>query len=109
MLRIPPTARLPLRILAGLMSAALFGYLIWQAGPSKLWENVLKLGWGFVWVLALAGISHVVKTWAWRLTLDDHKIRFLFYGCWDCGLERKQLGNSGLLDKRLEIRSEYRG
>jgi phosphatidylglycerophosphate synthase len=55
------------------MSSVLFAYLIWQAGPSKLWENVVKLGWGFMWVLTLAGVSHVARAWAWRLTLDDHK------------------------------------
>lgn len=78
MLRISPSARPPLRILAGFMGAALFGYLIWQAGPGRLWENALKLGWGFIWVLAAAGISHVFKTWAWRLTLDDHKHKVSF-------------------------------
>jgi len=56
----------------------LFGYLIWKAGPNNLWENVVKLGWGFIWVLAAAGISHVFKAWAWRLTLDDHKHKISF-------------------------------
>src|SRR6266403_3573326 len=78
MLRISPAVRLPLRILAAFMSAVLFGYLIWQAGPGRLWENAVKLGWGFIWVLAAAGISHVFKTWAWRLTLDDHKHKVSF-------------------------------
>src|SRR6202166_4191013 len=78
MLRIPPAARLPLRILAGFLGAVLFGYLIWQAGPDRLWENAVKLGWGFVWVLAAGGISHVFKTWAWRLTLDEHKHKVSF-------------------------------
>jgi uncharacterized protein (TIRG00374 family) len=78
MLRIPPSARLPLRILAGFLGAVLFGYLIWQAGPERLWENAAKLGWGFIWVLAVGGISHVFKTWAWRLTLDEHKHKVSF-------------------------------
>jgi uncharacterized protein (TIRG00374 family) len=78
MFRISPTARLPLRILAGFLGAGLFGYLIWQAGPDRLWENAVKLGWGFIWVLAAAGISHVFKTWAWRLTLDGHKHKVSF-------------------------------
>ncbi len=78
MFRIPPKARLPLRILAISLSAGLFVYLVWRAGPSKLWENVVTLGWGFTWVIVLAGISHLAKTWAWRLTLGDdkHKISF---------------------------------
>src|ERR1700719_4021163 len=78
MFRISPTARLPLRILAGFLGAGLFGYLIWQAGPDRLWENAVKLGWGFILVLAAAGISHVFKTWAWRLTLDGHKHKVSF-------------------------------
>jgi phosphatidylglycerophosphate synthase len=78
MLRIPSKARLPLRIFAASASAVLFAYLIWKAGPSQLWDNVVKLGWGFTWVLALAGVSHVVRTWAWRLTLDDHKHKISF-------------------------------
>jgi phosphatidylglycerophosphate synthase len=78
MLKVPPKARRPLRILAAVMSSVLFAYLIWRAGPSKLWENVVKLGWGFIWVLALAGVSHVARAWAWRLTLDDHKNKTSF-------------------------------
>src|SRR5271169_2571599 len=78
MLKVLPKARRPLRILVALMSSVLFAYLIWRAGPSKLWENMVKLGWGFIWVLALAGVSHVARAWAWRLTLDDHKHRTSF-------------------------------
>ena len=78
MFRMPPKARRPLRVLALAMSAGLFAYLIWRAAPSKLWENIVTLGWGFTWVIALAGVSHLAKTWAWQLTLgeDKHKISF---------------------------------
>jgi uncharacterized protein (TIRG00374 family) len=77
--RIPPKARFLLRLLAVLMSTGLFAYLVWRVGPGKLWESVRTLGWGFTWVIALAGVSHVVRTWAWRLTLgeDKHKMSFL--------------------------------
>jgi phosphatidylglycerophosphate synthase len=78
MLKVLPKTRRPVRILVVLMSSMLFAYLIWQAGPSKLWENVGKLGWGFVWVLALAGVSHVARAWAWQLTLDEHKHKTSF-------------------------------
>jgi phosphatidylglycerophosphate synthase len=78
MLRFLPKARPALRILLTLLSSALFAYLIWQAGPGKLWENVVKLGWGFVWVLALTGVSHIARALAWRLTLDDHKHKTSF-------------------------------
>jgi phosphatidylglycerophosphate synthase len=78
MLRFLAKARHPLRILVASMSFVLFVYLIWQAGPSKLCENVVRLGWGFMWVLALAGVSHVARAWAWRLTLNDHKHKTSF-------------------------------
>jgi len=56
----------------------LFAFLVWQAGPSKLRGNIVTLGWGFTLVIALAGVSHLAKTWAWRLTLgeDQYKISF---------------------------------
>jgi hypothetical protein len=78
MLRIPSKARLTLRIFVASISAVLFAYLVWQAGPSKLWQNAVKLGWGFIWVLALTGVSHIARAWAWRLTLDDHKYKITF-------------------------------
>lgn len=101
MLRIPPKARLLLRILAVLMSLLLFGYLIWQASPSKLWENVAKLGRGFMWVLALAGVSHVARAWAWRLTLDDHKHKISFLRLFGLRLGAEAAGQLGIVGQTL--------
>jgi Lysylphosphatidylglycerol synthase TM region len=95
--RISAKARLPLRILAALMSSVLFAYLIWQAGPSKLWENVVRLGWGFIWVLALAGVSHIAKAWAWRLTLDDHKHKISFRRLLGLRLGAEATGQLGIV------------
>ncbi len=78
MLRIPSNARLLLRIFVASVCTMLFAYLVWKAGPSKLWQNAVKLGWGFTWVLALTGVSHIARAWAWRLTLDDHKLKISF-------------------------------
>src|SRR5258708_8127024 len=78
MLRIPSKAQLPLRLIAIAMSAGFFFYLIWRTGPSKLWKSFSELGWGIILVIALAGASHLARTWGWRLTLgdDQHKISF---------------------------------
>ncbi|HEU0368013.1 MAG TPA: lysylphosphatidylglycerol synthase domain-containing protein, partial [Candidatus Acidoferrum sp.] len=78
MLKIPSKAQLPLRLFAMAISAGLFVYLIRRAGPSKLWTSLSELGWGIILVIALAGVSHLVRTWGWRLTLgdDQHKISF---------------------------------
>src|SRR5258708_9056292 len=97
MLRFLPKARRPLRILVALMSSVLFAYLIWQAGPSKLLENVVKLGWGFMWVLALAGVSHVARGWAWRLTLDDHKHKTSFLRLLGLRLGAEAAGQLGFI------------
>jgi hypothetical protein len=78
MLRIPSKAQLPLRLIAIAVSAGFFFYLIWRSGPSKLWKSLSELGWGMILVIALAGVSHLARTWGWRLTLgnDQHKISF---------------------------------
>lgn len=78
MLKIPAKAQLPLRLIAIAMSAGFFFYLIWRTGPSKLWKSLCELGWGIILVIALAGVSHLARTWGWRLTLgdDQHKISF---------------------------------
>jgi phosphatidylglycerophosphate synthase len=67
-----------LRPLGILASTALLAYLVWFAGPRTLWQNLASLGGGFVLVVALAGASHLIRTWAWRLTLgkDQHKLTF---------------------------------
>ena len=97
MLRFLPKTRHPLRILVVLMSSVLFAYLIWRAGPSKLWENMVKLGWGFMWVLALAGVSHVARAWAWRLTLGDHKHKTSFPRLLGLRLGAEATGQLGFL------------
>ena len=72
------TVRPVLHLLAIFASVALLGYLAWHAGPANLWRNLVRLGWGFTLVIALAGVSHLVRTWAWQLTLgkDRHKLSF---------------------------------
>jgi uncharacterized protein (TIRG00374 family) len=76
MLKIPSKAQLPLRLFAIAVSAGFFVYLIWQAGPNNLWKSLSEAGWGIILVIALAGVSHLVRTWGWRLTLgdDQHKL-----------------------------------
>ena len=78
MSRVPSKSRPALRLLAIAVSAGLFLYLVWQAGPINLWRDLQKLGWGFSLVIVLAGVSHLAKTWAWQMTLgkDRHRIAF---------------------------------
>ena len=52
------------RLAAALLGVLLLVHLIRRAGPANLLEGVAAVGWGLVLVIALAGVSHVVRTWA---------------------------------------------
>jgi uncharacterized protein (TIRG00374 family) len=90
-------ARPALRLLAALGSVALLGYLVWHAGPSALWQNLVRLGWGFTVVIALAGISHLVRTWAWQLTLGKHQHKISFSNLVGLRLGAEAAGQLGIL------------
>ena len=97
MFRILQKAQLPLRLLAIATSALLFSYLVCRAGPHNLWGNSRTLGWGLIIVLALAGVSHLAKTWAWRLTLGDDKEKISFPRLVGIRLGAEAAGQLGIL------------
>jgi hypothetical protein len=45
--------RLLLRLLTAAFGTGLLAYLIWRIGPSKLAQDVSRLGWGLALVIAL--------------------------------------------------------
>ncbi len=71
MFRSLPDPRIALRYVFGAIGLALLVYLVVHAGPRALLENVRLVGWGLVLVIGLAGLSHLLKAWAWRLTLPS--------------------------------------
>ena len=62
------TTRPPLRLLAVVMSLALLAYLIIRTGAGTVTDHLKAVGWGLVLILALGGMSHVLRASAWRLT-----------------------------------------
>ena len=78
MFKVSPRFRPVFRLLAIAAGGGLITYLTWRAGPGNLWQQLGKLGWGFTLVIGLAGVAHLVKTWAWRMILgkDQHKFSF---------------------------------
>ena len=56
--------------LAPVLGVALLGYLLTTVKLGALRINARAIGWGMLLVIALGGVSHVVKSWAWRLTLS---------------------------------------
>jgi phosphatidylglycerophosphate synthase len=97
MSKMPSRARPALRLLAVIGSVALLGYLVRHAGPAALWQNLIRLGWGFTAVIALAGISHLVRTWAWRLTLGTERRKISFPNLVGLRLGAEAAGQLGIL------------
>ena len=65
------SARNIARYIAVLVGIGLLAWLVLRVGTRDLVSNASAIGWGMLAVLALAGIAHLVKTWAWRLTFAD--------------------------------------
>ena len=86
-----------LQILAGLVGAALVVYLVERAGPGALLRNAKNLAWGMALVIALAGIAHVVKTWAWRLALRAGAKRVSFRRTLGLRLVSEAIGQLGFV------------
>jgi phosphatidylglycerophosphate synthase len=56
------------RLFAAPLGFGLLAYLTLRTGPETIWRQVHAVGIGVALIIVLAGISHVLKTWAWRLT-----------------------------------------
>jgi phosphatidylglycerophosphate synthase len=88
-------ARLPLRMLGAILGILLFIHLIHRAGPAKLLASMVALGWGLALVMAWGGVAHILKTWAWRLTLLDGKYQVSFPRMLGLRLSSEAVGQFG--------------
>jgi hypothetical protein len=88
-------ARMPLRLVAGAFGVLLLTYLVHRAGPAKLLERLTSLGWGLALVVAWGGVAHILKTWAWRITLLDEKRQVSFARMLGLRLACEALGQLG--------------
>lgn len=85
------------RYACGLFGAALLVSLVARSGTRALFENVRLIGWGFVLVIALGGLSHLIKAWAWRLTLPQTYSLSRLFGLRLVSEAIGQLGFAGVL------------
>jgi hypothetical protein len=54
---------------------ALFAYYVWKAGPGEIWQNISRIGAGFLLILALGGLRFVVRAWALTLCFEPpHRV-----------------------------------
>jgi phosphatidylglycerophosphate synthase len=87
--------RLPLRVLGAILGILLFIHLIHRAGPAKLLASMVALGWGLALVITWGGVAHILKTWAWRLTLLDGKYHVSFGRMLGLRLSSEAIGQFG--------------
>jgi len=82
-------------MLGAILGILLFIYLIHRAGPAKLLASMVALGWGLALVIAWGGVAHILKTWAWRLTLLDGKHQVSFARMLGLRLSSEAVGQFG--------------
>lgn len=90
-------ARTGIRLATGLAGVLLLLHLLRQVGIGQIFERVASLRWGLALVLALAGIAHALKTWAWRLTLPGDKHHVSFRRMFGLRLASEAVGQLGAL------------
>jgi phosphatidylglycerophosphate synthase len=89
--------RWALRSLVVIFGAALLIYLVRRVGPERIAENIATLGWGLALIIALGGASHVVKTFAWRMTLTGWTGRVSFLRMFQLRVASEAVGQVGVL------------
>jgi phosphatidylglycerophosphate synthase len=82
-------------MLGAILGILLFIHLIHRAGPAKLLASMVALGWGLALVIAWGGVAHILKTWAWRLTLLDGKYQISFARMLGLRLSSEAVGQFG--------------
>ena len=88
-------SQLTRRLLVGIFGVLLLTHLVRRAGPGKLLDSVAALGWGIGLVIVLGGLSHLVKTWAWRITLLDERRQVSFARMFGLRLASEAVGQLG--------------
>jgi phosphatidylglycerophosphate synthase len=84
------------RLAAALIGLLLLAHLVRRTGPAQLWEGIASVGWGLVPVIVLAGLAQAVRTWAWRLTLPDVRLRPSFGRMFGLRLASEAAGQVGV-------------
>ncbi len=86
-----------LRLLMPLLGIALVVYLVTKVDSSSLVASAKAVGWGIFLVIALAGVSHLIKTWAWRLALHGEASKVSFARTLGLRLISEAIGQFGFL------------
>lgn len=79
----------PLGIVFAVAGVLLFGYFVRKAGVVQILDGIKKLGLGFVLILAISSLRHIVRSVSWMLCFDGpERLRF-----WDA-LRARLMGDA---------------
>src|SRR5277367_2744280 len=90
-----------LRTVATLLGLALMIYLIRRVGSETLIQSISALWWGLLLIIAFGGVSHLLKTWAWKLTLTGRNARVSFACMFQLRLACEAAGQVGAFGQLL--------
>ena len=90
------SSRRPFRVFAALMGIALLVSLIIRIGAGTVIEHAKAVGWGMVLIVALGGISHLLRTYAWRLSFRSDLRGISLARLFALRLISEAIGNFGL-------------
>jgi uncharacterized protein (TIRG00374 family) len=79
------------------LGIGLLGYLLTTIDTHALAAHGKTIGLGLLAVIALGGISHMIKTWAWRLTLRGEQRKVPFSRTLGLRLISESIGQLGFL------------
>ena len=67
----------PLGVVFGLLGLSLFAYFVRKAGLDEILTNIRRLGAGFLIIIAISSIRHLVRAFAWTRCVEaPYKLRF---------------------------------
>jgi len=67
----------PLGIVFTIAGVLLFAYFVRKAGVGQILDGIRKLGFGFVLIIAISSIRHIVRSFSWMLCFDGpDRLRF---------------------------------
>ncbi len=87
--RKPRKSFTPLGILFAVAGVALFVYFVKKAGVDQILAGVSRLGAGFILIIAISSVRHIVRSIAWMLCVEQpYRLRF-----WDA-LRARLMGDA---------------
>ena len=93
----PGRRRLALRTLTAVAGVGLLIYLVRRVGTDNLLANVATLGWGLALIIALAGVSHLARALAWRMTLTGWRGKISLLRMLQVRMASEAAGQVGIL------------